>query len=260
MAEAQTNDIPASDISSGDTPEQIKEAEAQGWQSEFDGPNKKSAAEFIHDGRFFKQIDELKQKNNKLQSSFEQLTNHYEKVRVSDLKKAESEYQSKINQLKAEKVTALDEGDNHRVVEIDEQIRTAVKPSEEVQAKPDNPEFESWIAENDWYNNSTFLQIEADKVGEFYYGKGLRGKKLFNAIGEHIQELHPDKFENKKRSKPAAVEEGSPGGSKPKPGGKISEKDLTQDEREVFKNFKADGIFKNDDDVQTYLRQVVEIR
>jgi len=214
-------------------------------------------AEFIHDGRFFKQIDELKQSNKKLKSSFEQLTSHYEKVRASDLKKSEAEYQQRIEQLKADKVTALDEGDNSRVVEIDEQIRTTVKPTEE--AVPSNPEFDSWLSDNDWYNNSTFLQIEADKVGEFYYGKGLRGKKLFDAIGEHVQELHPDKFENKNRSKPASVEGGSNGSSKPS-NGKVTEKDLTQNEREVYRNFKANGVFKNDDDVQTYFRQVMEIR
>jgi len=242
-----------------DTPEQIKEAESQGWQSDFDGPNKKSASEFVHDGRFFKQIDELKQKNNKLQSSFEQLTDHYEKVRSSDLKKAEANYQERIGQLKAEKVTALDEGDNHRVVEIDEEIRTAVKPSEEIPVKAENPEFDAWLSDNDWYTSSNFLQVEADKVGEFYYGKGLRGKKLFDAIGEHVQELHPGKFENQNRSRPASVEGSTPGSSKPI-NGKISEKELTQNEREVFKNFKANGVFKNDEDVQTYFRQVVEIR
>jgi len=240
-----------------DTPEQIKEAEADGWQADYDGDNKKTAAEFIHDGRFFKQIDELKKNNKKLQSSFDQLTTHYEKVRVSDAKKAEVDYQQRIDQLKAEKVTALDEGDNSRVVEIDEQIRTTEKP--EVEAKPANPEFDAWIQDNAWYEDSPFLQIEADKVGEQYFSRGLRGKKLFDAIGSHVEQLHPDKFENKKRSKPASVEGGGSGAVKP-PNGKISEKDLTRDEREVFKNFKANGIFKTDEDVQTYFKQVMEIR
>jgi len=243
-----------------DTAEQIKEAEGQGWQADFEGENKKTAAEFIHDGRFFKQIDELKSKNSSLQKSFEQMKGHYEKVRVSDLKKAEADYSDKIESLKAEKVTALDEGDNSRVVEIDEQIRTAVKPSEQTPDKPQsNPEFDTWVSENKWYDDSVFLQIEADKVGEFYYGKGLRGKELFNAIGDHVQELHPDKFTNQKRNKPAAVEGDTPGRAKPSTG-KASEKDLTANEREVFRNFKANGVFKTDEDVQTYFQQVMEIR
>jgi len=239
-----------------DTPEQIKEAESQGWQSDFEGDNKKTAAEFIHDGRFFKQIDDLKSKNNKLQSSFEELTGHYEKVRANDQRKAEANYNEKIQQLNKEKVTALDEGDNVRVVEIDEQLRTTEKPVDEPTV---NPEFESWSKDNQWYNDSTFLQIEADKVGEFYYGKGLRGTKLFDAIGGHIKELHPDKFENQSRQRAPSVEGGVSVPSKPS-NGKASEKDLTQNEREVYRNFKANGVFKTDEDVQTYFRQVMEIR
>ena len=243
-----------------DTAEQIKEAESQGWQADFEGDNKKTAAEFIHDGRFFKQIDDLKSKNSKLQNSFEQLTSHYNKVRVSDQKKAEAEYHDKIEQLKQDKVTALDEGDNVRVVEIDEQLRTTTKPVEEpIDAESKNPEFDTWVNENAWYNDSTFLQIEADKVGEFYYGKGLRGNELFDAVGNHVQELHPEKFENQKRTKAPSVEGGTPVASKPVKG-KVGEKDLTQNEREVYRNFKANGVFKTDEDVQTYFRQVMEIR
>jgi len=241
-----------------DTPEQIKEAESQGWQSDFEGDNKKTAAEFIHDGRFFKQIDDLKSKNNKLQSSFEQLTTHYEKVRASDMERAQKDFQDKIQTLKKEKVTALDEGDNVRVVEIDEQLRTAVSPIEEAPPK-DNVDFERWAKDNEWYSKSTFLQVEADKVGEFYYNKGLRGVELYNAVGDHVQELHPDKFENQNRTRAASVEGGSSVPTKPV-NGKVSEKDLTQNEREVFKNFKANGVFKTDEDVKTYLRQVMEVR
>ncbi len=243
-----------------DTAEQIKEAETQGWQADFEGDNKKTAAEFIHDGKFFEQINELKSKNIKLQSSFEQLQGHYEKVRAHDLKKSEQDYREKIEQLKSDKVTALDEGDNSRVVEIDEQIRTAVKPSDQIPDKPiANPEFDAWVSENPWYESSTFLQIEADKVGEFYYGKGLRGKELYTAIGGHVEKLHPDEFTNTKRNKPAAVEGDTPSAGKPAKG-KASEKDLTANEREVFRNFKANGVFKTDEDVQTYFRQVMEVR
>jgi len=103
------------------------------------------------------------------------------------------------------------------------------------------------------------LQIEADKVGEFYYRKGLRGTELFNAIGEHVQESHSEKFENQNRKRAPSVEGGTPVASKPVKG-KVTEKDLTQNEREIYRNFKSNGVFKTDEDVQTYFRQVMEIR
>jgi len=240
-----------------DTPEQIQEAESQGWQADFEGDNKKSAAEFIRDGKYFKQINELQSDNKKLKSSFDKLTNHYEKVRASDQKKSEKEYLDKIEKLKSEKVTALDEGDNQRVVDIDEQIRVTEKPVQEIPVV--NAEFDDWVKDNDWYDSSEFLRIEADSIGQQYFDQGKRGKQLFDAIGNHVKRKYPADFENEKRSRPASVEETTNGAQKPAKG-KMTVKDLTKNERQVFENFKANGIFKTDDSVQKYLRDVVEVR
>jgi len=241
-----------------DTPEQITEAESQGWQADFEGENKKSAAEFIHDGKFFKEIGELKSKNKQLSQSFNQLTAHYDKVRTNDLKKAEADYKEKIDQLKLEKVQALDEGDNHRVVEIDEQLRTTEKPIPENLLSINN-DFDDWVKTNEWYDESEFLRVEADSIGQQYYDNGKRGTQLFNAIEKHIKRKYPNEFENENRSRPASVEGGSNGNTKPA-SGKVSIKDLTGEERKVFERFKSIGIFKTDESVQSYLNQVMEVR
>jgi len=239
-----------------DTPEDIAAAEAEGWQADYDGENPKTAKEFLHDGSFFKKIDELKVENKQLKDSMNQLSGHYEKVVASERKKAEVEYERRINELKAAKVEALDEGDNKRVVDIDEEIRTTAKPQDEPIA---NESFETWVKDNSWYNDDPFLQIEADKYGDLYYSKGFRGRELYDAVGNHVKEAHQDKFTNAKRNKAPSVEGGSnlPTGT---PKGKITEKDLEPNEREVFRNFKHMNIFKNKDDEQKYLRQVIEVR
>jgi len=243
-----------------DTAEQIEEAKNQGWKEDFEGDNKKSAAEFIHDGRFFKQIDELKTKNKKLSQSFDRLTSHYEKVRHSDQRKAQADYESKIEQLKSEKVVALDEGDNRRVVEIDDAIRTAEKPI--VEEPTQNKDFENWVKDNDWYDNSEFLRVEADSIGEQYFNQGLRGAALFTTIEKHIKRKYPNDFENENRSRPAAVEGGSHINNQPndKPNGNATFKDLTREEQKIFNEFKADGIFKSDDMIQKYYNDVIEVR
>jgi len=241
-----------------DTDEQIKEAEAQGWSSEYEGDNKKTASEFIHDGKFFKEIGELKSKNKKLSQSFDQLTTHYEKVRANDLRKAETDYQEKIEQLKSEKVQALDEGDNRRVVEIDEQLRTTEKPVVD-NINPVNADFDNWVKTNGWYDDSEFLRVEADSIGQQYYDQGKRGTQLFTAIEKHIKRKYPNDFENENRSRPASVEGGTNGNPK-STSGKAAIKDLTRQEREVFERFKSNGIFKTDESIQTYLNQVMEVR
>jgi len=241
-----------------DTPEQIKEAEGQGWQADFEGDNKKSAAEFLHDGKFFTEIKELKSRNKKLEKSFDQLTDHYEKVRASDQQKSEQDYLDKIEKLNSEKVLALDEGDNQRVVAIDEQIRTTEKPTQQP-ATVVNGEFDDWLKDNNWYDDSEFLRVEADSIGQQYYDQGKRGKQLFSAIENHIKRKYPADFENEKRSQAPTVEGGTQNSPRPK-SGKVSTKDLTRDERQIFENFKANGIFKDEGSVQKYLREVVEIR
>lgn len=240
-----------------DSAEEIAEAEKQGWQDDFEGDNKKSAKEFLHDGTFFKKIDDQNKEIKELKNSMSQLSGHYDKVVANELRKAEVDYNTRIEQLKTEKVEALDEGDNRRVVEIDDQILRTEKPKPV--EKQSNPEFDAWVKDNDWYNNKPFLKVEADKLGDLYYNSGLRGTELYNAIGGHIQELFPDKFVNTKRSKAPSVEGGSGNGPAPT-GSKLSVKDLTQDELGVFKNFKRMDIFKNKDDEQKYLREVIEVR
>lgn len=250
----------SSDVSAGgDSAEDIAQAQANGWQEDFKGENKKSAKEFLHDGKFFKKIDEKNSRIEQLEGAISKLSGHYEKVVATERKKAQVEYQKVIDGLKSEKVAALDEGDNHRVVEIDEQIRTTEKPTVET---PDYSEFDGWAADNEWYNKDTFLRVEADKVGEFYHQSGLRGRALFDAIGAHVQQLHPAKFENQKRTKASSVEGGSGGQPPPSPGkaGKVKEAQLTHDEREVYNSFKAMNIFKDDAAEQKYLREVMEIR
>jgi len=242
-----------------DTPEDIAAAEAQGWQSDFEGDNKKSAKEFVHDGRFFKKIDELKAENVELKSSVQELKGHYERVTAHELKKAEADYKKTIEPLKADKVTALDEGDNHRVVEIDDQIRNTEKPSEPI-AAPVNPGFDGWAKENEWYGKDTFLRIEADKIGEAYFASGLRDRALYDAVGEHVKEVFPDKFANSKRAKAPTVEGGTNNGDAKPSGSKVGEKDLTADERTVFNNFKKIGAFPKKEDEQQYFRDVLEIR
>ncbi len=252
----QTTDQTTNQTTDQTTPDSdIEAATAQGWNPDYEGSNKKTAQEFLHDGRFFKQIDQLKSENSKLRNSFNELTSHYHKVRESDQRKAEAQYKQTIEDLKQEKVTALDEGDNVRVVEIDEQIRTTEQPEQQPET---NPDFKDWLTDNNWYNESVFLQVEADKVGEFYFKQGHRGRALFDQITAHVKELHPDKFTNQKRTQVATVEGGASNNTTA--GEKFSEKSLTSDERAVFRNFKAVGVFKDDQAVQDYLKQVQELR
>lgn len=218
-----------------------------------------SAEKFLENGSFFKKINSQKEKIEQLQSNFEKLNSHYEKVAENEHKKAEAEYKAIIDELKAQKVEAISEGDGKRVVEIDDAIERTEKPVKEVEPESD-PVFSAWAAENKWYEEDKFLSVEADGIAERYLAKGLRGKDLLDAMTEHVKTLHPDKFEKVERKRPASVEGDTGGGVSRKTSKNVSERDLTADERDVFRNFDRMEIFKTDEARTKYIKEVIELR
>jgi len=228
------------------------EAEAMGWIPPDRAKKLPEGKKFVGPKEYMER-NPLYSKMKSLETSFEQLNNHYHKVSETERKKAEKEYIKEIETLKAEKIKALDEADHQRVVDIDEKIRTTEKPVNE----PD-PVFEKWVGKNEWYQNDPFLRVEADRIGERYLASGMKGQALLDATHEHLKQAYPDKFANKERARPPQVE-----GSTPpvKPGSKkLSVSDLTADEKTVYKNFESMNVFKTDDEKQKYLREVVELR
>jgi len=234
--------------------EEAQEAEAMGWipperakklpeGKEYVGP-----VEYMERNPLYRQMKEMKE-------SFSQLQNHYQKVSEIEHKKAEKEFEDKLDKLKAEKVEALDNADHSRVVEIDEEIRTTEKPKEE---KSDNGDFRTWVGENKWYEDDSFLRTEADLIGGQLYSEDLVGVPLFDAVKKHLKQKYPDKFKNPAREKAAAVEGGTQQPVKRSKG--ASEKDLTADERTIYKNFKVMGVFKEEGSSQKYLEEVIALR
>jgi len=235
------------------TPEEASEAEAMGWipperakklpeGKEYVGP-----VEYMERNPLYRQMKELK-------SSFAQLNSHYQKVSEVEHKKAEKEFNEKIASLKAEKVKALDEADHSRVVEIDEEIRTTEKPTEE---KADNTVFNEWVKENKWYEDDSFLRVEATKVGEILYSDKLYGAELLDAVKDHLKQAYPDKFSNPAREKPSAVEGGT---TKPTRSKKATVESLTADERTIYNNFERMGVFSDEGSAEKYIKEVIALR
>ncbi len=240
------------------TVEQLEEAKAMGYRDDRDklpeGKKFVGPVEYMERNPLYKKLKVL-------EGNFSQLNTHYQKVSEMEFKKAEKEFESKLKTLKAEKVTALDDADHKRVVEIDEEIRATEKP---VEAKAGNSqEFESWIKDNDWFNTNKFLQVQAQIVGE-RLSYDMQGKELLDAVKDHLKRAHPEEFTNSNRSKAAAVESGS--NVRKLNGKKPSSKDLTADEATVYKNFKRMGTFtgKTEDESrsmeQKYFEEVIATR
>jgi len=238
------------------TDEDATEAEAMGWIPPDRSQKLPEGKKFVKP-REYMERNPLYKKMKKLEQSYSNVASQFQKISENEHKKAEKEYQGIIDRLEAEKVAALDEGDNRRVVDIDKELRATEKP--EVPVK-DDPIFKAWVSDNEWYEKDTFLHVEADRVAERYLASGINGQALLDATHDHLKQLYPDKFGNKERNRPAAVE-GTTAPAKKSTSKNLTEKDLTPDELTVFKN-----LMENDPSIAApeakadYFRQVIEVR
>lgn len=230
------------------------EAEQMGWIPPDRSKKLPEGKTFVGPKEFMER-NPLYKKMKNLENTVGQLNSHHQRVLENEKKKAEQHYKADIERLKAEKITALDEGDNKRVVEIDEEIRTTEKP----EATPESdPIFDNWTKNNSWYAKDKFLAVQADQIAQKYISEGIYGQEMLEKMAGDIKEGFPDRFETKK-PRPAAVESDTRGVNRSS-SKNLSEKDLTLDEREVFKNFDRMGVFADDKAKAKYLKEVVDLR
>lgn len=212
-----------------------------------------SAEKFLENGSFFKKIKSLKTEVDGLKTTISKINDHNRKVAEREQQKLAQEYEAQIARLKAEKVQALEEGDHRRVVEIDDQMRQTPEPKT---PEPEvSPVYENWIKENDWYNKDDFLSDEADVLASEYKRRNLPPEVALPRITEHLMAKYPEKF--KKTPAHPSVEGG---GHKPRSTKGISEKDLTSDEMQVFRNLNVSNYFKSDADKKQYIKDVIALR
>lgn len=248
-----------------------KKAMEDGWippdrfNSEEQGKTFISAEKFLENGSFFKKINDQKSKIEQLENSINQLNSHYQKVAENERKKAQKEYKEEIDRLKTEKVKALEDGDNQRVVDIDEELRDKKEPEK------GDPQFEQffkeWAEKNKWYDDDRAMRDYADMLGDGYAARHQETpyQQIFEFVTEEVKQRYPDKFKNNKREKAPTVE-GTPSNNVSDQNTALSNKgdpsikDLTTDEKTIFKNFERMKIFKTDKDRTKYIKEVVELR
>lgn len=234
--------------------EEAAEAEAMGWIPPERAKKLPEGKQYVGPKEFMER-NPLYRKMKEMEQSFNQLNSHYQKVSEIEHKKAEREFEQKLEELNKEKLEALNNADHARVIEIDDELRTAEKP---VKEDPVDNTFQDWVSENEWYEKDNFLRVEAEKTGSVLYSDKLYGRALLDAVKDHLKQAYPDRFENPRRQAAPAVE-GSTPPAKPK-SKTATVKDLTADERTIYKNFERMGVFKTDAEAQKYIREVIELR
>jgi len=266
MSEEAKKEIEALDVdetSSGE-PERTEvelEQMEEGWipperEDQLNGKKFLTAEEYKERGKFFKKIDSQQKVIDRLENSISHINEHNQRTHERELKKQRAEYEQTIEQLKQEKIAALDEGDSKRVVEIDEAMRKAEMPEPPPPQKAIAPEFEQWKQENQWYDTDKELREYADMIGDGYMVRNPNGslKALYQFAENEVKARFPDKFENKQRQSAPSVEGGG------SPVTKKTTSKLTAEEQAMMDDLGVAGYLKTDADKQKYIKDVIANR
>jgi len=236
-------------------------AAEMGWvpKDEYRGdPNKWVDAEtFVNRGNKSGPI--LKERNEHLikeiqtlKSEFakhKEVTEQFKAFQAEQRERREAEYKVQISELRLQKSEAIRNGDGDAVNDIDDRIdaikdraRDVKIPPQQTQVAP-HPDFDSWQAENSWFNSDKKMKAYAVEVAMELREKGdqSEGRVFFDKVKEALRKDFPSKFGNPNRSKPGAVETGSVSSYKGK-----TFNDIPADERKVIKSFIEQGLYKTE--------------
>lgn len=221
-----------------------EKAMAQGWNPDYDGPNKKSAKEFIATGEEISAIqkernDKLFRENQAMKKQLEGVTTSVQKLEKFYKEQSEKKVAAEIARLKSERATAISEGDGDKVNDLDDQIDQLKSQPQETEKKTNGPTpaFKTWVADNAWYEEDPLLAAEADMTARMLVESGriTDEEELFKQVSSRVKRLYPEKFENPNRNEPGNVEAGTRSGKS----NKKTYNDLPPDAKAACDDFVA---------------------
>jgi hypothetical protein len=192
-------------------PEVDYEAEARdmGWNPSYDGPNKKTAQQFVEDGEKIQPILQanLKKERQRVEALEARLkdteSNTQKSIRALQ-KHFERETERKLAELKAGKIKAVKNADTEAFEKLEaEEAELLKKPEPE---KPDtkdvrnDPTIVAWEGENDWYGKDEDMTAYADGISGVLRNKtGKTGKEFLDLVAEQVKKTFPHKFKNPRK-------------------------------------------------------------
>jgi hypothetical protein len=240
------------------TEERNYEAEAseQGWtpKENWKGPEEKwtDAKTFVERGEKIAGI--LKSKVERLETKVESLTEankkfgEYHKQTVETQRKKTAK---RIAELEGQLAQSITDGDGQAYTvarnEIDDLKSQQQAPADDEAAW--NQMTQSWVAENRWYVENPKLAAYADGISDRVRAEGYTGQAYFSELSRRVHEDFPEAFENPKKSKANAVDEGGQKST----GSKAQTYDsLPADAKKACNDFVKQGFMTREDYVNQY--------
>lgn len=234
-----------------------QEARQEGWrpQEEWKGdPDKWVDAEtFVERGEKISGI--LKSKVERLEQRLERAERANQKFGEYHKKTIERERQQAeqtIAALEKKIEQAISEGDGQAYTQYSRQVndlKTNLPKGDDF-----NDGFselaQSWLSDNQWYNNDPTLATFADGAADRLRAQGFTGKAYFDELTRLVKSSFPEKFENPNRKRESNVDTGEP--PEEAPVKKKSYKALPADAKKACDEFVAQGFMTREQYVEQY--------
>ncbi len=169
-----------------------------GWKPDHESDNFVDAETYILRSREIQDSmrdhnKELKSQLHDLQGSVDALKAHNDHVYQVEVNKLKSQ----LDKLNTEKRAAVETADVDKVTQLDDQIESIKQslnsPRQESQRTTNNPVFDTWVKDNQWYLTDQDMASYADQVAQQY--AGAPAERIFNLVRNRVAEVWPEKFE-----------------------------------------------------------------
>ena len=229
-----------------------EEALAQGWNPDFDGPNKSDAKTFVEKGEKIAGI--LKSKVDRQGRQIENLiqsNKEFGEYHKTTLKAQHKKDAGRIEELELKIAQAITDGDGQVYTNTRREIDD-LKSTQEVatdDATAWNNMAQSWARDNQWYSENHKLAVYADGLSDQIRQEGYNGQAYFSELTRRVQEDFPEEFSNPNKNKPASVEGGGPVSEASK---ERSYANLPDDAKAACNDFVKQGFMTKEAYVATY--------
>lgn len=213
-------DVPQEDTQVVEISPAEKEAAQYGWlpEDQYKGDPKewRDAEAFLRRGQEIngflrKDLERLKADNLKKSQEMAKIQQVIAEFQIFHNETEERAYKRAFEDLKNEKINAIELGEGSKVVAIEEQIER-LKEAQKVKPQPKVPEapsydadYTEWIKTNAWYLTDPGLKELAELFGSEINAKypEKRGREFYDEVALKVKEAAPYKFENPNRRIPS---------------------------------------------------------
>ena len=235
-----------------DTRDYEELAKEQGYNENYDGPNKVDAKVFVERGEKIAGI--LKSKVDRLENKVDSLTEsnrqfgEYHKQTLETQRKKDAD---QIATLKAQVAQAVTDGDGQADTKYSNDIENiqSQQPAPNGDAQAWNQMSQQWASQNTWYADNPKLRAYADGISDQLRAEGFTGRAYFSEITRKVQEDFAEEFTNPNKSNAAGVEAGGQRAVQSKEG---SYESLPPDAKAACDGYVRDGFMAREDYVATY--------